>query len=264
MSKHVVEINFDELKFNLYELLAVSQDASEKKIKKAYRKLIIKFHPDKNNLIDEEIYNHLTLANQVLTNERLRKSYDDWLKSFGEDNSSYIDLKENYKETVKNTKVNFPAMPSEAKISYHDKVNKLNEKHGFNQDFDNESTINKYNQKKKELENGIHIQQNIKNKKEFNSKFNTYKVDDVNSQEIIKTNGNIVEYNQQVLGDEYMSIRNYNMLYSEESIQGNNYSSLDSAFKLQPKMEYVEENVDKKMKDYKKMSNDLTTLNDSS
>ena len=260
MSKHLVEINFDELKFNLYELLAVPQDASERKIKKAYRKLIIKFHPDKNNLIDEEIYNHLTIANQVLTNERLRVSYDDWLKSFGQDGSSHSDLKQNYNDTIKSVKSQFPSMPSEAKLSYHEKVNKLNEKHGFNQDFDSESTINKYNRKKKELEEGIHINQNIRNKKEFNSKFNNYKIDDVNSQEIIKSDGKIVEYNQTAIGNDYMSVKDYNLLYSEDSIQGNNYSSLDSAFKLQPKMEFVEEDVNKKMKDYKKLSNDLSTL----
>ena len=80
MSKHILEINFDEIKYNLYEILAVPNDCCESKIKKAYRKLIIKFHPDKNNLIDEEIYNHLTLANQIITNCDLRSKYDEWLK----------------------------------------------------------------------------------------------------------------------------------------------------------------------------------------
>ena len=84
MSKHFIEINFEQLKFNLYELLGVSSDSSEKKIKKSYRKLIIKFHPDKNNILDEEVYNHLTIANQVLTNPELRKKYDEWILTVGE------------------------------------------------------------------------------------------------------------------------------------------------------------------------------------
>ena len=47
MSKHLIEINFDQLKFNLYDLLGVTKDSSTKKIKKAFRALIVKFHPDK-------------------------------------------------------------------------------------------------------------------------------------------------------------------------------------------------------------------------
>ena len=31
MSKHFIEINFEQLKFNLYELLAVPTNATEKK-----------------------------------------------------------------------------------------------------------------------------------------------------------------------------------------------------------------------------------------
>ena len=102
MSKHILEINFNELKFNLYELLAVPIDCSEQKIKKAYRKIIIRFHPDKNDLIDEEVYNHLTIANQVLTNVDLRTKYDEWLKSYGQESMSHSELKNNYKESNKN------------------------------------------------------------------------------------------------------------------------------------------------------------------
>ena len=84
MSRHNIQINFSDLKFNLYELLNVPTNSPKNKIKKAYRNLVIQFHPDKNTNVEEEIYYHLTLANQILTSDVLRKKYDTWLKD--EDN----------------------------------------------------------------------------------------------------------------------------------------------------------------------------------
>ena len=50
------------------------------------------------------------------------------------------------------------------------------------------------------------------------------------------------------------------MLYSNDDIQSNNYSSLDRAFKIQPKIEFKEQNVTEKMKEYKNLSEDLSNL----
>lgn len=258
MSKHFIEINFEQLKFNLYELLAVPTDAPEKKIKKSYRKLIIKFHPDKNNLIDEEIYNHLTLANQILTDPKLREKYDEWLKSSLEESAGHETLKHNFKNS---NKVNYiPTMPDEARQSYYDKHNKLNEKHGISR-FNEESTIDKYSKKKMEMDEGIFIDNNIKNKKEFDNYFENIKSDN-NNQQIIRSTAKeeIMEYNGEILGDKYLSVLNYDLLYSNDNVQSTNYSSLDRAFKLQPKIDFKEVNITEKMKEYKNMSDDLSNL----
>jgi DnaJ-class molecular chaperone len=63
MSK--IEIDFNNLKYNLYELLNVKQSDDSIKIKKKFMKVIKNFHPDKNSTLEEDIYYHIILANQI-------------------------------------------------------------------------------------------------------------------------------------------------------------------------------------------------------
>jgi len=77
MSK--IEIDFNNLKYNLYELLNVTPDADSSKIKKNFMKIIKNFHPDKNSDLEEEIYYHIILANQVLLDKESRKKYDEFI-----------------------------------------------------------------------------------------------------------------------------------------------------------------------------------------
>lgn len=59
---------------NLYEVLGVQKDANQGEIKKTYRKLAVKHHPDKGG--DPEKFKSITEAYNVLSDDRRRNEYD--------------------------------------------------------------------------------------------------------------------------------------------------------------------------------------------
>ena len=65
-------------KRDYYDVLGVSQSADNKEIKKAYRKIAIKFHPDKNpgDKQAEEKFKEAAEAYEVLSNNEKRQRYD--------------------------------------------------------------------------------------------------------------------------------------------------------------------------------------------
>ena len=59
-----------------YQILQIPQNATDNEIKKSYRILVLKYHPDKNLDVDEEIIKELNEAYDILSNIQKRKLYD--------------------------------------------------------------------------------------------------------------------------------------------------------------------------------------------
>lgn len=83
---------------NYYEILEVKKDATEQEIKKSYRKLSLKWHPDKNqgSKEAEERFKEISKAYQILSDPGTRNLYDIYDEDFenlgmSNDNSSNAD-----------------------------------------------------------------------------------------------------------------------------------------------------------------------------
>ncbi len=65
-------------KRDYYEVLGVSKTAAEDEIKQAYRKLALKYHPDRNkgNKESEDMFKEATEAYEILRDPKKRASYD--------------------------------------------------------------------------------------------------------------------------------------------------------------------------------------------
>ena len=65
-------------KRDYYDILGIPRDASEQDVKKAYRKLAMKYHPDRNpgDTEAEEKFKELSEAAEVLSDQEKRSTYD--------------------------------------------------------------------------------------------------------------------------------------------------------------------------------------------
>lgn len=90
---------------DFYELLGIKNDATKEEIKKSYRDMIKKYHPDVNKSDEaSKIIISLNEAKETLLDDDKRKEYDKLLddinhsKTYSNNSTSYSAKKEEYKE----------------------------------------------------------------------------------------------------------------------------------------------------------------------
>lgn len=251
-------INFDTLKFNLYDVLGIESDASETKIKKAFRNLILNFHPDKNNCIEEEIYYHIVTANQILTNSDYRKKYDEFINKVQD---THDDLKSKFNKINNNI---VPTSKDDATIEFNNKLNELDKKHNIDFNF-NDKTIEAYDKLLKERNNVIEIpKEDIKSTDDFNQKFESRLLSkNFFNDEIIPVSEKM-ELSTLNINDNYTSldIAFGNLYVDGGGVNTNKYTSLDSAFKIQPinTKDFKEVNIKDALNSYKNETTNLSSI----
>ena len=69
------------MKKDYYEILGLAKNATPIDIKKAYRKMAIKYHPDKNpgDKVAEEKFKEAAAAYEVLSDENKKARYDQYM-----------------------------------------------------------------------------------------------------------------------------------------------------------------------------------------
>ena len=257
MSK--IEIDFNNIKYNLYEILNVAKDADEAKIKKSFMKTIKNFHPDKNSELEEDIYYHIILANQILLNKDSRRKYD----IFIEDNAdTYFELRDSFNKTKKEIDTNILDKGTSQNL-FNYKINELNKKHGYDCGSDNSSITERFNKAKEKREiTEIKIDKEVfTDTKDFNNKFENNKIDGKYKSQIIEYSGIPSEISTYIVGEHYTSLSDIDKLYIEDSVQSSKYSSLDRAFSLQPVLKTCNNSsYDDRMKEYQKETKQINNM----
>jgi len=249
---------------DLYEILNISNECSESKLKKSYKKLVLTYHPDRGG--DSDAFELVNLAYTILKDSKMRKIYDkkrkDYLSSRDFNGLKYDKM---------DMPMNIPNTKDAAKKNFIELEKELNKKHNFDSsdvDVISTSELKKRMEKLQFSRNNFETdhKKNVKkvhlSKYDFNEMFiNESSIENNNNTEIVAFNGN-----DNALTN-YTSINNNN-LYADTGSSSNNFTSLDVAFSsnLPTKVtnsynshNYIDEND--KIKYDKQMSYHMNSIN---
>ena len=73
----MIQTSFSKERFRPYEILEIKRGATQQEVKKAYRRLVKDYHPDKNKAPDaQDVFVRLTKAYELLSDPERRRMYD--------------------------------------------------------------------------------------------------------------------------------------------------------------------------------------------
>jgi curved DNA-binding protein CbpA len=103
-----------------YAILGVSQSANFQEIKKSYRKLAKKYHPDKNKSpLAEETIKKINEAFEILSDRRKRKQYDlEASNIYDANDSTYEEKEENLSDQMQRNSYNVAKPESTSNLGF--------------------------------------------------------------------------------------------------------------------------------------------------
>jgi curved DNA-binding protein CbpA len=130
-------LKIEKFGFDYYKILGIDKDTNINDIKKQYRKLLAKYHPDKyKNLSDKERvmkekqFQLVQTAGKVLTDEDTKKMYDLEQKTIK--SKSFINQKNSFEEFIKLQESGISEEGKKrAQIDFESEMQKINKARGF-------------------------------------------------------------------------------------------------------------------------------------
>lgn len=239
-------IEFNTLEFNLYELLNVSINSTTEEIKKNFRRIIKKFHPDKITEVEEKLYYNITLANHILSNPETKVKYDKWLL---ESHKSHSTLKDHFRNELDVVKKYIPQTKEEAQNEFQKNFEMLGKRHGdFIEDTRNLQAI--YKDKEKERKDINIVKEDFSDMDAFNSTFRERKKNGTYSTALVKHENDIIPFT--FGSSNYAELKESNNLYSK----GNQFKY---AFQLMPvdESKVKIKSTKETMEEYNMMNNNI-------
>jgi len=131
------KLKVEKFGFDYYKILSIDRDTNINDIKKKYRKLLAKYHPDKyKNLSEKERHTKekqfqlVQMAGKVLTDEDSKKMYDLEQKTIK--SKSFVNQKSSFEDFMKLQESGISEEGKKrAQLDFESEMNKMNKMRGF-------------------------------------------------------------------------------------------------------------------------------------